>query len=106
MSTAWPALFPFAVFFAWLLFFGVGRRKVCPDCNKPLPPLQSPFTKTKRRWVEGGYVCQNCGCETDSAGEKVPAGTAPSNRSLAVGIGLLTLTAIPAVVFLAMLVYR
>ena len=103
MSTVWPALLPFAVFLAWLLFFRMGRRKVCPDCNKPLPPLQSPFTKTKRQWVEGGYVCQNCGCETDSTGEKVPAGTAPSRRSLIVGIGLLTLTAIPAVVLLTML---
>jgi len=110
MNTVWPALFPFTVFFAaffaWLLFFRMGRREVCPDCNKPLSPLQSPFTKTRRQWVEGGKVCQNCGCETDSTGEKVPAGTAPSRRSLILGIGLLTLTAIPAVVLLTMLLHR
>lgn len=106
MNTVWIILFPFAVFFVWLLFFGLGRGKACPDCNRPLSPLQSPFTKTKRQWVEGGYVCQNCGCETDRAGKKVPAGTAPSRRSLIVGVGLLTLAAIPAVVLLTMLLRR
>ena len=106
MSTMWIVFYQLAVFFALLLFFGIGRRRVCPDCSKPLPILQSPFTKTRRQWVEGGYVCPNCGCETDLAGKKVPAGTALSYRSLIVGLGLLTLAAIPAVVLLTMLLRR
>lgn len=102
----WITLSPFAVFFAWLMFFRIGRRKACPDCNQPLPFLQSPFTKTKRQWVEGGCVCQNCGCETDVTGKKVAAGTAPSPRSLIIGVGLLTLTALPTVVLLTLLLRR
>lgn len=51
------------------------RRKDCPECGSPLSGFQSPFTKTRRQWVEGGYLCQNCGCETDLAGNKVAAGT-------------------------------
>ena len=105
MNDLWIPL-PFAVFFAWLFFFGMGRRKVCPDCNKPLPRIQSPSTKTWRQWVEGGYVCQNCGCEADIAGKKVLAGTAPQRRSIIIGIGLLTLAVVPAFVLLTMLFQR
>jgi hypothetical protein len=103
MNELWIPLFPFAVFFAWLFFFGMGRGKSCPDCAKALPLFQSPFTKTKRQWVEGGYVCQNCGCEVDIAGAKVAAGTAPQRRSIIIGIGLLMLAVVPAFVLLIML---
>jgi hypothetical protein len=106
MNDPWIPLLSFGVFFAWLLFFGAGRRKVCPDCNKPLPRIQSPFTKTKRQWLEGGYVCRNCGCEADIAGRKVPAGTAPQRRSIIIGIGLLTLAVVPAIVLLTLIVRR
>ena len=105
-NTVWISLIPFAFFFIWLFFVGMGRGKVCPDCGKPLSFFQSPFTKTWRQWVEGGYLCQNCGCETDMAGRKVAAGTPPKTRSLVVGIGLLTLTAIPGIVLLALLLRR
>jgi hypothetical protein len=74
MNELWIALFPFVLFFAWLYFFGMGHRKPCPDCNKPLPLIQSPFTKSKRQWFEGGYICRNCGCETSLAGDKVVSG--------------------------------
>jgi hypothetical protein len=106
MNDLWIPLLPFAVFFAWLFFSGMRRCKVCPDCDKPLPRIQSPFTKTWRQWVEGGYVCQNCGCEADIAGRKVPAGTAPQRRSIIIGIGLLTLSVVPAIVLLTMLCQR
>ncbi len=106
MSELWIPFFPFALFFAWLFFFGVGRRRACPDCNKPLPLFQSPFTKTKRQWFEGGFVCQDCGCEADVAGRKVQAGTPPQLRSIITGIGLLALTAVPAIVILVMLFQR
>jgi hypothetical protein len=98
--------FQFALFFSWLMFCGMGRHKACPDCGKSLPRLQSPFTKTKRQWFEGGYLCQHCGCETDLAGAKIATGTAPSLRSLIVGVGLLTPTVIPAIVLLTLLLRR
>ena len=71
MIDLWIPLFPFVVFFAWLFIFGMGRQKLCPDCNKPLPRIQSPFTKTKHQWIEGGFICSNCGCESDINGTKV-----------------------------------
>ena len=101
-----PWLLLLFAFFVWLFVFGGGCRKVCPECNKPLPRIQSPFTKTKRQWLEGGYVCQHCGCEADIAGRKVSAGTAPQRRSIIIGLGLLILTAVPAMVLLTILVRR
>ena len=99
MSDFWLPLFPFAIFFGWLFLFGMKRRKACPDCNEALPSMQSPFTKTKRQWVEGGSVCQNCGCEADSAGAKVSGGT-PSGRPSSIAmIGLFVLLVVP---FIAM----
>ena len=69
-------LLMFVPFFVLLLGFG-RRRRDCPDCGQPLPRIQSPFTKTRRQWVEGGYLCGNCGYETDLAGQKVVTGTGP-----------------------------
>ena len=107
MNDLWiPLLLPFAVFFVWLFFFGMGRGKACPNCNKPFPPFQSPFTKTKRQWWEGGYVCQNCGCEADIAGNKVPAGVGPRRRSIIIGIGLLTPAVALTLILWAVILYR
>ena len=106
MNDLWIPLLPFALFFAWLFVFGMGRNKVCPDCNKPLPRIQSPFTKTKRQWIEGGFICSNCGCEADVNGTKVPTGTAPQRRSIFIGIGLVTLAIIPAIGLLTILIQR
>jgi hypothetical protein len=44
MTDMW-ILFPFALFFAGLFLIVLVRRKACPDCNKPLPPIQSPFNE-------------------------------------------------------------
>lgn len=62
-------LIVFAPFFL-LLMFGLKRRH-CPDCEAPLPLLISPLTKTRRQWVEGGWVCRYCGIHVDSNGHKV-----------------------------------
>ena len=69
------ALAPFAVFFVVLLFFGT-RRVNCPECGARLSNFQSPFTKTRRQWLEGGYLCRRCGCEVDLSGHKVEDGRA------------------------------
>jgi hypothetical protein len=53
------------------------RRRNCPDCGRQLSAFQSPFTKTWRMWFAGGYLCRNCGCETNIAGAKVTPGTGP-----------------------------
>lgn len=103
MSSLWITLVPFAGFFVWLFLFGFRQRRACPDCRQPLSFLQSPFTKTRRQWWEGGYLCPNCGCEADMAGRKVVPGTAPSRRSIVTGIGLLMLATAPAIILVAIL---
>lgn len=106
METMLIVFLQLAATFLLFAFYAMGPRKSCPVCEKPLPRLQSPFAKTKRQWLEGGYRCQQCGCETDLAGMKAVAGSAPSLRSYIVGAGLLAVTATPAVVLLTMLVRR
>lgn len=102
MNELWIALIPFALFFAWLFFSGMGCRKACPDCKEVLPIIQSPFTKTKRQWFEGGYLCRNCGCETNLAGEKVASGTGPR---LGYVVRSVLLVALPAIAGTAMLFF-
>ena len=97
---------PFAPFFVILLFCAMRRQKPCPDCGEPLPRIQSPLKMTKRQWFEGGYICLKCGCEVDTAGRKVPAGTAPQLRSVVVGIVMLTLVCGLAAVLLSFLLHR
>ena len=70
----WLYLFPFPVIIV-VFFFCSFRRFRCPDCGDRLPPLCSPFAKTRRMWQAGGYLCAGCGCETDSQGRKVTADT-------------------------------
>jgi hypothetical protein len=103
MSDPWVGalmgILPFVViflpFYLWLLF---GRRYHCPQCGHRLPSLISPVTKTRRQWLEGGWICPNCGYEVDSHGEKVTMAWAPNWRNLwvqcaflagAVGVGIL-----------------
>ena len=86
MSILW-VLFPFAFFFAWLLVSSAGKR-ACPDCGATLDILQSPFTKSRRQWEQGGYLCRNCGCESDRSGVKVPRGPAPSWRWIGIAFML------------------
>lgn len=63
-------LLPFVIL-GWFLLGG-RWGVVCPGCGDTLPGFQSPFRKTWRQWWEGGYVCRNCGCEVDKAGNRVP----------------------------------
>ena len=58
-----------------IVLFQASRRVRCPDCDALLPVLVSPFEKTQRMWRAGGYLCERCGCETDTAGRKVTADT-------------------------------
>jgi len=96
----WLPLLPFVVLFAAMLIFGLIRRRSCPDCGSPLSVLQSPSTKTRRQWIEGGYLCQHCGCESDMSGNKVEPGTPLSYRSFVIGAGILAAAIVPAVVML------
>jgi len=68
-----PALVPLA----FLIYFALHRIK-CPDCGDTLPILYSPFKRTRRMWLAGGYLCARCGCETNMAGQKVTADTPPA----------------------------
>jgi hypothetical protein len=70
-------LMPLLMLAPFFIFLFARPRRDCPDCGKRLSPVQSPFTKTRRQWVEGGYLCSNCGCETDLAGKKVATGSGP-----------------------------
>lgn len=60
----------FVPFFLYHILYGL-RQKSCPDCGATLSGFQSPFRKSRRQWLEGGYRCHHCGCETDLAGKKV-----------------------------------
>lgn len=93
----WLPLLPFVVFFVWFFLFGVRRGKSCPDCGKPLSSFQSPLTKTKRQWIEGGFLCEHCGCEADLSGNKVAPGTPTRLRLFYMQIALIALLAVPAV---------
>jgi hypothetical protein len=77
MDTIWLPLLPLLAAMAVVLFHAM-RRVRCPDCGDPLPVFYSPFKKTRRMWRAGGYLCPRCGCETDSAGQKVTAATPPA----------------------------
>ncbi len=86
----WLPSLMFIPFFVFLMVIAL-RRQNCPDCGRPLSCFRSPFTKTRRQWIEGGVLCQNCGCETTLAGEKVLPGTGPRPNSVVRTLLLLTL---------------
>jgi DNA-directed RNA polymerase subunit RPC12/RpoP len=99
-------LIPFLFFFAFLFLHARGIN--CPSCHSPMPVFQSPFNKTRRQWLVGGYRCPNCGCETDLKGRQVAARTLPEQGTLLLGLGLfvfcivisLLLTCIPLMMLL------
>ena len=72
-SSMYPVLI-YAPFFIYLMHVMI-RGAICPDCGERLHGLISPFKKTKRQWIEGGYVCPVCGCEVNMSGGKVPPNT-------------------------------
>jgi DNA-directed RNA polymerase subunit RPC12/RpoP len=76
MDTMLIALLPALVPFAFILYHAL-RAVKCPDCGATLPTLTSPLDKTRRMWRAGGYLCAQCGCETDLSGQKVTAKTPP-----------------------------
>ena len=98
-----PALVVFVLFFFLLFFFAIRRPRSCPACGESLSAFQSPFTKTKRQWWEGGYLCQTCGCESDLAGRRVAPGTPPRRTSVVNGVVTVAVAAIPAALLLAFL---
>ena len=49
------------------------RNIQCPDCGTALPKFMSPLRKTGRMWWKGGFLCSQCGCQTDVRGNKVEA---------------------------------
>ena len=95
---------PFIPFFVILLSFQ--WQKPCPDCGQPLPRFISPFKKTKRHWIEGGCLCPKCGCDVDTAGIKVPAGTPLRLRLLVTAIVMLPLVGGLGVVLVSFLLHR
>ena len=69
----------------WLVVLGAGAliggiasmgisllspRRTCPDCGTRLPKLLNPFERTRRQWIQGGWVCYKCGCKVNSQGRK------------------------------------
>lgn len=55
-----------------MIMFGVFRRnRTCPDCGAALPWLVSPWRKTRRQWLEGGWICPDCGIDVDVRGRRV-----------------------------------
>jgi hypothetical protein len=106
MSPMLPAMFAFVPFFIIMVFWAMQRPKACPDCGESLSFFLSPLKKTKRIWVEGGNICPKCGCEVDTAGRKVLAGTPPRLRSIVTGIVMLTLAVIPGAILLSLILQR
>jgi hypothetical protein len=102
----WLPLLPFAFFFAWLIFSAIRRRKPCPDCGHSLPFFQSPLTKGKRQWLQGGCICAYCGCETDNSGAKITSDVSQSSRSMVIGVLMLALAALPAMAMIFILISR
>jgi hypothetical protein len=92
------SMLPLLVPLAFVLYYALHPVK-CPDCGDTLPMLfYSPFKITRRMWRAGGYLCARCGCETNTAGQKVTADTPPATFltlqwallavGLLVGVGL------------------
>ena len=95
LHTLWPILV-FVPFFLVLILRGMQQRS-CPECGGPLHGFQSPWTKTRRQWVEGGYLCGRCGCECDVTGAKIVSGTGYSRAALIAGIALIVAAVAPAI---------
>lgn len=105
-SLMFAGLLPFAFFFA--IFFGIlltnaMRGQTCPNCGQWLPGVVSPFRKTKRQWIEGGYVCTNCGCEMDVAGRRyATVSTAPRTSRAMISVLAISALAILMLVGVAL----
>ena len=78
METLLIGFGPFAVFFFLMAF---AKKRNCPECGEPLANFQSPFTKTRRQWLNGGYRCTNCNSEVDRSGVLVERNAPPTDLS-------------------------
>lgn len=103
-SAFWPIL-AFVPFFFLLILDGV-RRRSCLACGGLLSGFQSPLTKTRRQWLEGGYLCRRCGCESDRTGARAASGTGPSRVALLTGIALVAATWILAIALMVLVLWR
>lgn len=96
-------LVPFALFFGWLIF-SAGGTVSCENCNAMLPRFQSPLSKTKRQWWEGGVSCLKCGCDCDRRGNKVRHRVDISFAAKRQVLTLVAAATIPAIVMLGFLI--
>jgi predicted RNA-binding Zn-ribbon protein involved in translation (DUF1610 family) len=93
MNAFLPLLF---FFFYLVLITGVfAKRYDCPDCGTPLPWVV--LKKNVRQWLEGGWVCPNCGIDVDSNGRKVEMPWAVSRASIGLLVAVLVLSGCPAI---------
>src|SRR5438552_1333062 len=76
-----------------ILFVLCLRRQECPDCGDPMSALK----RTRRQWIEGGYLCPNCGCECNLAGKKVPTGAPGRRVSVVEVVGLTAALTVAAI---------
>jgi len=97
-------LWPFAGLAILILLPYLQPARNCPECGTPLPRFQDPKTKTKHQWLRGGYLCSQCGCQCDGAGNRLPANQA-SQPAPVLGTVMLTTAVLgalmlPVVMFL------
>ena len=94
-----PLVIVLSPLIAVLAFTLIGTRNCpssCPECDSPISRFQSPFTKTERQWMKGGYRCANCDCQMDLNGKVVASEATASPRFAAT----LLLCPIAAIVFI------
>ncbi len=88
------------------LMIAIGTRHMpatCPECQNPLSRFQSPYTKTRRQWLYGGYQCSNCSSELDQQG--VVVGMADDSKRLS-GSFVTAIIVVPMVVALLLRLAR
>ena len=59
------------------VFRGRQVSRDCPKCRRQLPLLYAPWNRTRRQWVNGGFVCPACKVEVDLQGKEVAADEPP-----------------------------
>ncbi len=59
----------------WFLWRQTPRD--CPSCRRQLPLWYTPWNRTRRQWVKGGYYCQQCQIEVDLQGNRVSEDESP-----------------------------
>ena len=93
MLTLVIALLPLIAVLAFALIGTRNCPSSCPECDSEISRFQSPFTKTERQWMKGGYRCANCDCQMDLGG-KVITSEATASPQFAATLLLCTAAAI------------